>query len=267
MGIMNLFKKKDKPAETRPTVEDDTLELYANMQVEVTDAKGRLLFIARLRNLQSGSADLYQSSQDVGLISTDHPDPDAPPPAAAEPTDAAADKDASPKAEQPAPVEPQEEKEPEPLPVYIRGYCAIEKKAVYMEGSIVPDSKNVWRVENFTVTSTGNDRAFFRLDVDISASASVPGGGTCPCRLMNISVGGARIWSEHVYAEGDRFALTARLLEEQEPSILFCQVMRILNKGEEGCEYGCRFLGMNEAKQDQITQTMFAIQRRQRSAR
>ena len=61
----------------------------------------------------------------------------------------------------------------EPRRIRIRGYSDHERKAVYMEGVITPMPKNIWRVEELTVSKTGNDRAFFRLSTNLEATATM----------------------------------------------------------------------------------------------
>lgn len=45
---------------------------------------------------------------------------------------------------------------------------------------------------------------------------------------------------------------------------MFCEVLRIIDKGNSAPEYGCRFLELNESDQEKITQNIFAVQRKQR---
>lgn len=85
--------------------------------------------------------------------------------------------------------------------------------------------------------------------------------GEKPCRLLNISIGGAYISSEARYHDGDKFLLKVRLLEDRPESIMFSQVMRVIEKDGAGFEYGCRFLELTETDQDQITQNIFAAQK------
>ena len=69
--------------------------------------------------------------------------------------------------------------------VKIRGYSDHERKAVYMEGTITPGPNRTWQVENLSVTRIANERAFFRLETNIEATATVlsgPGAGEKPCR-------------------------------------------------------------------------------------
>ena len=117
------------------------------------------------------------------------------------------------------------------------------------------------------IAKIGNDRAFFRLSTNIDATATTFQGigiGEKPCKLLNISVGGACIGSEHQYQEGDKFLLKVKLLEDREVSAMFCQVIRIIEKEDAKSEYGCRFLELNEADEAKITQNIFAVQRKKR---
>lgn len=235
MGLLDLIKKKDKDAKAESAEaakSQHALAEYANMRVEVTTFQGLLLFVATLRNLEDDTGDLYQSStSDVSNESV---------------------------------------KDAEPIQVRIRGYHEKTRKAVYMEGLITPQPHHVWKAENLVVTGTGNDRAFFRLDTNIEATATTitgPEAGDYPCRLLNISVGGARIASERTYEKGEKFLLKVRLLKDRDMSAMFCQVVRIIDMGERGFEYGCQFLELNEADQDRITENIFAIQRKQRGVR
>ena len=228
MGLWDYFKKKKDEAPPPPPQEEDRSvpAVYSGMRVEVTSFEGQLLFVAKLVNLRGERAELNQYSE----------------------TPLAQDQ--------------------EPLHVRIRGYHDRERKAVYMEGIISPLPNRVWKAEELSVTRIGNDRAFFRLDTDLPASATSFSGlnaGEHPCRLLNISVGGACVSSERTYHKGDKFLLKVRLLENREPSAIYSQVLRIIEKEEGPRLYGCQFLELNEADQDRITENIFAAQRQKRN--
>ena len=113
----------------------------------------------------------------------------------------------------------------------------------------------------------GNDRAFFRLETNLDATATMFSGlamGEKPCKLLNISIGGASVGSAYRYHEGDKFLLKVRLLEDRPESVMFTQIVRVIAKDEEKFEYGCRFLELTEADQEQITKNIFAAQRQKR---
>ena len=228
MGLFDLFKKRAAEApQPSPEEPEQETESYSHMRVEVTTFDGRLLFVAKLMNHRGNRAELHQYSE----------------------------------------TELPEEAE-EAIHVRIRGYHDHLRKAVYMEGYITPLPKHVWQVEQLSVARVGNDRAFFRLDTDLEASVTKFIGrnaGEQPCRLLNISVGGAGISSEQQSWEGDRLLLTVRLMEDRDPSIMFCQVLRVIPKEGGRYEYGCQFLELTEADEEKITQNIFAAQRKTRT--
>ena len=136
-----------------------------------------------------------------------------------------------------------------------------------MEGMIAPLPQNKWAVTELKVCRVGNDRAFFRLDTNLDATATMFSGlamGEKPCKLLNISIGGACISSEQRYHDGDKFLLKVRMLEDRPESAMFSQVVRVIEKDDAKFEYGCRFLELTEADQEQITQSIFTTQRQKR---
>lgn len=150
-----------------------------------------------------------------------------------------------------------------PLRVRIRGYSSSDKSAVCMEGVIIPVSRDEWKAEKITVTRTGNDRAFFRLDIDLDAMVAISGStaGEKSCKLRNISLGGVCIVSEHKVEKGEMLLLRVRLAGDETESALFCRALRVTEKGEDGYEYGCQFMGLNEEDQRRITQMILEAQR------
>ena len=227
MSLLELFRKRAKerpPQEDKDTNGTEELDIYSGMRVEVTTAAGQILFVAKLMGLHGDKAELHQYSE------------------------AAIVKD-------------------ETIHARIRGYSDYERKAVYMEGIITPGPKHIWQVEELTIVRVGNDRAFFRLTTNLDATATMFSGlamGEKPCKLLNISVGGASVSSEYRYHEGDKFLLKVRLLEDRPESAMFSQIVRVVEKDEGKFEYGCRFLELTEVDQEQITRNIFAAQRQKR---
>ena len=228
MGIFNLFGKRTKeqpPQKNDRAGEAEELDIYSGIRVEVTTAEGRLLFVAKLLGLHGDKAELHlYSESEIG-------------------------------------------EDTEPLHAKIRGYSDHERKAVCMEGVITPGPQHIWQVEELTVVRTGNDRAFFRLDTNLDATATMFSGlsmGEKPCKLLNISVGGASVSSECRYHEGDKFLLKVRLLEDRPESAMFAQIVRVIEKEGTPIEYGCQFLELTEADQEKITRNIFAAQRQKR---
>jgi len=224
MKLFDLFGKKTAPLQESRENEEDP-ELYSGMRVEVAGCDGRVLFVAKLLHLHGKQAELHPYSE--------------------------------------AAISPSEK----PIFVKIRGYNDRERKAVCMEGVITSMPQNIWSVTELKVCKIGNDRAFFRLETNLDATATMFSGlelGERPCKLLNISIGGARITSERKYHEGDKFLLKVKLLADRPESAMFSQVMRVIEKDGENFEYGCRFLEMTDDDQEKISQNIFAAQRLKR---
>ena len=229
MSLLELFRKRAKerpPQEDKDTNGTEELDIYSGMRVEVTTAAGQILFVAKLMYPRGSTAELHQYSESDLATAPE-----------------------------------------EPIAVRIRGYNDHEKKAVYLEGLISSQPKHIWRVEDLKLARTGNDRAFFRLETNIDATVNKLSGrnsGEKPCKLLNISIGGARLSSAYEYWEGDKLLLTVKLMEDREPSIMYCQILRAISQENSKYEYGCQFLELNEMDQEKITQNIFAVQRKQR---
>ena len=134
-----------------------------------------------------------------------------------------------------------------------------------MEGVITPKPQNIWSVAELNVCKIGNDRAFFRLETNLEASATMFTGlemGEKPCRLLNISVGGVCLGLEKRHDVGDRFLLRVRLTPEGELLALRCQMLRILERRHGYFEYGCRFSELEVANEERILRYIFAVQER-----
>jgi hypothetical protein len=228
VSLLELFRKRAKerpPQEDKDTNGTEELDIYSGMRVEVTTAAGQILFVAKLMGLHGDKAELHQYSE-AAIV-----------------------------------------KDVETIHARIRGYSDYERKAVYMEGIITPGPKHIWQVEELTIVRVGNDRAFFRLTTNLDATATMFSGlamGEKPCKLLNISVGGASVSSEYRYHKGDKFLLKVRLLEDRPESVMFSQIVRVVEKDEGKFEYGCRFLELTEVDQEQITRNIFAAQRQKR---
>ena len=228
MKLFDIWRKRaeETPAQkNEKAAEEESLDIYSGMRVEVTTDAGQILFVAKLMGLHGDKAELHQYSE-AAIV-----------------------------------------KDVETIHARIRGYSDYERKAVYMEGIITPGPKHIWQVEELTIVRVGNDRAFFRLTTNLDATATMFSGlamGEKPCKLLDISVGGASVSSEYRYHKGDKFLLKVRLLEDRPESVMFSQIVRVVEKDEGKFEYGCRFLELTEVDQEQITRNIFAAQRQKR---
>lgn len=198
------------------------LEIYSGMRVIVETPDGDMLFAAKLQDPQKNKAELYQLSTADTIQGT----------------------------------------EGTAIPVKLRGYNDWERKAVFMEGRMIPRQKHIWQVEDLKITGIENERAFPRFDTDIAATVTAADGakeGEKACKLLNISAGGANIESEYRYYKDDRFLLKVKLVEDRPVSVMYCEVTRVVEKAPSHFEYGCHFLELTEADQDELTQSIALI--------
>ena len=231
MKLLDIFKKRDGEDITekeRRTVDINELEIYSGMRVVVETPNGHMLFIANLQDPCGGKARLCQCSDG----------------------DAGSDGETALIAE--------------PMCVRLRGYNNHERKAVLMEGIMTPERNHIWQLDKLTVTRVENERTYPRLATDIDGMIAAPKGDASqerPCRLLNISAGGASISSTYPYQKGNRFLLKVKLPEKATETVLYCQVLRVAEKSESIFEYGCRFLELAKADQDQIARLISDIGR------
>ena len=227
---MKLFDRLIKKQEEKEAAESSRnksdireLEIYSDMRVVVETPEEKLLFIAKLQNPQGSTAQLYQYSD--GEIFRD------------------------------TGMEDYEEKGS--VSVKLRGYNNRRRKAVFMEGVITPQAKHIWQVTDLTITKVENERSFSRLSTDIDGMITLYGETEAnPCRLLDISAGGVSIGSQCRYHKGDKFLLSTKLLECGSPFTVYCEVLRVIEKGESVFEYGCEFVELTEVEQERIAQSM-----------
>ena len=227
MNLFHLFGKSAKKEPAQAPEKELTLEArgaYSGMRVEIMDEKKQLIFIAKLMSLHGNSAKLHQYSESEFLF------------------------------------------DEEEMKIRIRGYSDIDKKVIHMEGTLKQGKDSIWPVEGLTFIKSGNDRAFYRLNTDLDGSMILTEGAETekePCRLLNISVGGAYIRTEPALELGDRFFLQVKLHPDRDSSLILTEVCRIVEREDELFEYGCQFIELNEADRKQIIQ---AIEREGKSS-
>lgn len=156
----------------------------------------------------------------------------------------------------------------EPVLVTLRGYSSKENKAVILKCTVRSGSRDMWLAEHLTLVKRSNDRAFFRLGINLTGRLVMMGKqdtASEECRLLNISVGGACIGSGTRHDVGDKFLLWMKLTPSSEPIQVVCQILRIIERRYGSFEYGCRFLGLSGAEEERILQAIFEMQRQGRT--
>ncbi len=229
MALWDIFKKKT-PA---PPPKDDGphLEDYADLRVEVTSQiDNSLLFSARIDSVQGDEAELYQST-DSSL--------------------------------------PEGQAVTEPIPVTMRGFLdkgrtgSSDNMAVTFTARILPVRTRIWKASGIHLQNMSKGRAFFRLEVNAAAVTAPIRNNIAadkPCKVVNISVGGACVATDQIYHKEDRFLLKVKLLPDRPVSRLYCKVLRIVEKGNGQFEYGCQFVELDDAARSRISQDILAAQ-------
>lgn len=228
MALFGLFGKGSGKQAREPEKPEEDLELYSGLQVDVISIGGQPLFTARLLGVRGDSGQLSQS-----------------------------------------PGTPQlRVPEGDPLSVYLRGYSSKDARAVYLQGTIALRSDRLWLVKRLTLVKAVNDRAFFRVDTNLAACiepAGRTGAAKEPCRLLDLSVGGARIRAAEGRWAGEKFPLCIQLHPGWEPITILCQVLHVTPRDGGRAEYGCCFLELKPSDEEKITQAIFEIQRQRRA--
>ena len=223
MGLFDRLSGGGKNKKKEKGGSDESLLDYSGMRVEVLDAEGQMLFTARLSVSEGGLVQLYQQSDGPAGEGL------------------------------------------EPFPVQLRGYHTTQNKAVHMTGTAFWVSDGLWRVDQFRVTGKDNDRAYYRQGIDTGGElvrlGSLGSEPAASCEVVNISVGGVCVRTDREFAAGDRVLLRSRLLPNQNLAPLICEVKRISEKRKGQFEYGCQFVDLNPAQEDQIAKAILELQR------
>ena len=145
----------------------------------------------------------------------------------------------------------------DPVSVTLRGYSSKKGHAVVLKGMVRLTSGGVWQVERLALVKRGDDRVHIRVDTEAEGTACIAGGREEPCKLLNISLGGACVGLEFRHDVGDKFTLRVRPVPEGELLVLRCQFLRILERRHGYFEYGCKFLNLEAADEERILRNVF----------
>ena len=159
-----------------------------------------------------------------------------------------------------------------------------KNEAIFVEGTIVGSSDEMWRIEQ-TKTVRGMDkRAFFRQNAKIDAMVTcanelrdgeegAPNTSLGECftgTIMNLSAGGAQIVTGASFEKDDWVSVfDAELVPDEEPFSFLCVIRRRGEWEEDKTKfvYGCEFLEMGTAEQDRLLKAILTLQRKEIRAR
>ena len=135
------------------------------------------------------------------------------------------------------------------------------------EETLAAEHNLFWRREELKFVQVKNERAFFRLETDLDAKI-VPLGRFSnkeeAVKVLNISAGGVGIGTKYECCPGDKLLLKVCLLQERGEENLFFRVLRVEKKGIARFVYGCQFMELSNAEQEELMQTILELQRRMR---
>lgn len=225
MGLFDLFSKKESSSSRDPNSAAVRLSGFIEMRLQVSSMNEELLFMAILAELRGNDAVLEEYAGG-GEIDKENP-----------------------------------------IPVKMRGYSPYTKNAASMEATVSAGPDRIWFAENITDIKIGNERMFFRLNTQTDGTAVYSVDGTivkAPCRILNISAGGALIICGRAFAPGTKLLLKFRLVPDGEDYSIFSRVLRNIAKKNEKPKYGCQFVDIKESVQDMIIKDIFTLELKKR---
>ena len=165
--------------------------------------------------------------------------------------------------------------------VKLRG--RYQEEAIFVEGKIVGNSAEMWRIEQTKVVRGADQRAFFRQNVKLElvlccgnelrgdeCGENTPQGKLFKGTMLNISAGGTQITTEANFVKTDWISLMdVKLVPEMEPFNLICAIRRKADADGRGkiFVYGCEFVELGAAEQDRLIKAILTLQRKEIRAR
>ncbi len=164
--------------------------------------------------------------------------------------------------------------------VKLRGFVSTSQTFI-CSGRICGSSDQFWKIDQLSAQYIENHRNFFRQKVSIDAKITHVNGEPAvrsgvkssaasdgvPCKLLDISGGGAHISCMELYKPGDLlFISDVKLLPDSEAFSFHCKVQRA-DTEERTRFYGCEFEGLPLKEQDRLVRTIFLLQRRETQRR
>lgn len=141
-----------------------------------------------------------------------------------------------------------------------------------LNGTVGPNDPKFWRVEKLESLQSSEHRSFFRQNIGVEGQIFPATGQKYPCKVLDISAGGARVLSAKLLQLEEVFRLEASFLPTEEPFALSCRIKRTIVRAETASpmkkfEYGCQFVDVPSREQERLLQVIFTLQRKVLRAR
>lgn len=141
-----------------------------------------------------------------------------------------------------------------------------------LNGAVGPNDPKFWRIEKLRSLQSAENRSFFRQNVGVEGQIFSDSGQRFPCKVLDVSAGGARILTSKLFQLESTFQLEASLLPTEEPFTLTCRVKRTEVRAQTASpmkkfEYGCQFVDVPPREQERLLQAIFTHQRKVLRAR
>lgn len=141
-----------------------------------------------------------------------------------------------------------------------------------LNGTVGPNDPKFWRIEKLQSLQSSENRSFFRQNIGVEGQIVSSSGQKFPCKVLDVSAGGARVLTSKLFQLESTFQLEASFLPTEEPFTLTCQVRRTSVRAQTASpmkkfEYGCQFVDVSPREQERLLQVIFTLQRKALRAR
>ena len=141
-----------------------------------------------------------------------------------------------------------------------------------LNGTVGPNDPKFWRIEKLQSLQSSENRSFFRQNIGVEGQIVSSSGQKFPCKVLDVSAGGARVLTSKLFQLESAFQLEASFLPTEEPFTLTCQVRRTSVRAQTASpmkkfEYGCQFVDVSPREQERLLQVVFTLQRKALRAR
>ncbi|MCI9331666.1 MAG: PilZ domain-containing protein [Oscillibacter sp.] len=151
-------------------------------------------------------------------------------------------------------------------PVKIRCFPK-EGDTFTLNGTVGPNDRKFWRIENLQSLQNSENRNFFRQNTAVEGYVRTESGQKFPCKVLDVGGGGARVLTEKLFPLESTFQLETSLIPTEEPFSFTCRVKRTTVRAQTSSpvkkfEYGCQFVDVPPREQERLLQVIFTLQRK-----